>query len=97
MSKDSKKNIVASNATEKELREVSKNLEPILRLGKRGIDDKIIEEIQLHLKKRKLIKIKFLKAFMENYNRRTIGDEIAKRTHSRVILQVGGVLVLFRP
>lgn len=96
MSRPGNKEKVRSDISEKELKEKSKNLEPILRLGKKGINDSIIEEIKVHLKKRRLIKIKFLQSFMENYNRRTIGEEIAQRTGSRVILQVGGVLVLFR-
>ena len=84
------------NRSFKELKEIAKNLEPILRLGKKGLNDNVIQEIDTQLKKRTMIKIKFLQSFMDMYNRRTIGDEIAKRTKSEIILQVGGVLVLFR-
>ncbi|MFW6231299.1 MAG: YhbY family RNA-binding protein [Nanoarchaeota archaeon] len=84
------------NKSEKELREIAKRLDPILRLGKNGLTDGVYEEISVHLKKRRLIKLKFLPAFLDMYDRRTIGDEIARKTHSKVIQQVGGVLVLYR-
>lgn len=84
------------NLDEKRLKEAAKDLVPVLRLGKKGITDNVIKEIGEQLEKRYMIKIKFLQSFMDNYNRRTIGENISQRTDSRVILQVGGVLVLYR-
>ena len=42
------------------LKKEAKILEPILRIGKNGMNDSIILEIEKLLKKRKLIKIKVL-------------------------------------
>ncbi len=81
---------------QKELKEAAKTLLPVLRLGKNGITDSVITEIDQQLKKRALIKIKLLGSFRENYDRRSISAEIAQKTGSRIILQVGGSLVLFR-
>ena len=82
--------------SDKELREESKNITPILRLGKNGINDSVIEEISIHLKKRHLIKLKLLPALLDQYNRGEVADDISKKTSSRIILQVGGALVLFK-
>lgn len=84
------------NMSMKELKEAAKTLMPILRLGKNGITEGVIDEIDIHLKKRSMIKIKLLGSFRENYDRRTISEEIASRTKSKVVLQVGGSLVLYR-
>ena len=43
-----------------DLRKKAKNLEPVLRIGKNGINDNVLAETRKLLKKRKLIKIKIL-------------------------------------
>ena len=80
----------------KGLKEAAKTLTPILRIGKSGLTDGVISEIDLQLKKNHLIKIKLLGSFRENNDRRDISSTISERTRSKIILQVGGVIVLFR-
>ena len=80
----------------KGLKEVAKTLTPILRIGKSGLTDGVISEIDIQLKKNHLIKIKLLGPFRENNDRRDISNIISRKTGSKVILQVGGVIVLFR-
>lgn len=84
------------NLDEKQLKLEANKINPILRLGKSGISDSIIDEIKLHLKKRHLIKIKLLPAFLDLYDKREICSQIAEKSGSRLIQQVGGTLVLFK-
>ena len=80
----------------KELREQAKNIRPILRLGKNGITDNVVKEIESQLKINALIKIKLLESFRDSHNRRVVCSDIAEKTKSEIILQVGGTLVLFK-
>ncbi len=80
----------------KEMKEMSKGFEPVLRLGKNGITEGVLKEINEQLKKRHLIKIKMLPAFLDMNNRRTVPLEIAKKTNSKLVQQVGGAIVLYR-
>ena len=50
--------------------------------------------IKKALEKRKLIKVKMLKSFIKDKNRKEIAGMIADKTNSRVIQQVGFVVVL---
>jgi len=76
--------------------EDAKRLEPIMRIGKSGITDHIIEDLKIHLKKRKLIKVKFLKSGIEGKDRKKLAEELASKTDSTVIQQVGFVVVLHK-
>jgi len=76
--------------------EQAKFLEPILRIGKSGLTPGAIEEIKKQLKKRKLIKLKFLKPALEGKDRKELAKEIAEKTGSELIHQVGFVVVLYK-
>jgi len=78
------------------LKDDAKHLEPILRIGKSGLTDGVLKEIEKQLKKRKLIKIKFLKSALDGKNRKEFAKEIATKTRSELIDQVGFVIVLYR-
>jgi len=79
-----------------ELAEKAKKLEPILRIGKAGLNENVIEEIKRQLKENKLIKIKLLRAFIEGKDKKEIAKEIAVKTNSELINQVGFVVVLYK-
>lgn len=80
--------------TIKQLRAEGKPLEPIIRIGKEGLNDKVIGEIMKVLKKRKLIKIRILKSSKESKGR--IIDEISEKTGSVLVEKVGSVVVLYK-
>ncbi|MFT4303861.1 MAG: YhbY family RNA-binding protein [Candidatus Woesearchaeota archaeon] len=44
-----------------QLKKKSKSLDPSIRIGKNGINDNVLNEIKILVKKRQLIKIKILK------------------------------------
>ena len=78
----------------KELVERAKLLEPVLRIGKSGLTEGVIAEIKKQLKKKKLIKIKLLKGALGN--RKELAKEIAAKTGSELVQQVGFVVVLHK-
>lgn len=79
-----------------ELKNASQKLDPILRLGKGGLSESVISEVNLHLKKRHLIKMKLLPSFLDQFDRKDVAKELANLTKSKLIQQVGGTVVLFK-
>jgi len=80
----------------KELRAKGRLLEPSIRLGKNGITDSIIDEIKKRLKKESLIKVKMLNNFSEKQNKKQAAVELAEKTGSVLVDQVGFVVVLLK-
>ena len=77
-----------------ELRKKAHSLDPIVRIGKSGLTDSIVDEIKKHVKKKKLIKIKMLPSFIEGKNKAKVIAEIVKKTDTTLIHKVGFVVVL---
>ena len=80
--------------TIKELRKEAKSLEPIIRIGKGGIKESLINEIMKALKNRKLIKIKILKTIKSE--KEDIISQIIQKTGARLVEKVGNVVVIYR-
>ncbi len=77
------------------LRAKANPLEPIIQIGKEGISDNLITQIDDTLDTRELIKIRVhLETAPESP--REFADKIAKATESEVIQVIGGVIVLYR-
>ena len=71
------------------------HLEPIIQIGKEGISDNLITQIEDTLDTRELIKIRVhLETAPEAP--RAFADKIAARTGADVIQVIGGVIVLYR-
>lgn len=81
----------------KELRQKAKVLDPIVRIGKNGMTEGVITQIDKVLAKRELVKIKFLRAFVEENDRKKTGKKLADRLKAKLIEQVGFIVVLYRP
>ena len=80
----------------KEFMEKAKALEPVLRIGKNGLTEGMLKEIKEQLKRKKLIKIKFLKSAMEGKDKKKFSGEVAEKTGGEVVYQVGFVVVLWK-
>jgi len=78
------------------LRSKAKKLSPILRIGKLGLSDSAVNELNNLLKKRKLVKIKLLPSYLDGKNRKEAVEQIAQRTNSELIESIGNVAVLYR-
>ncbi len=80
----------------KKLKAKARLIEPLVRVGKNGITEQMIEHIHKMILKRKLVKIKFLESFLESKAKKEAAKELAFKTGSDVVDVVGNVVVLYR-
>ncbi|MEM4263530.1 MAG: YhbY family RNA-binding protein [Candidatus Woesearchaeota archaeon] len=78
----------------KALRAKGKTLEPAINIGKAGITKGMLAEVGRQLKKQKLLKIKLLKSFVDQHDKKKAAEELAFRLRAVVIQQIGNVIVL---
>lgn len=81
----------------KNLRNTARKLEPVMWVGKSGLTQSVIEETKKQLRKRGLVKVKLLKSALETGNRKELSKELAEKTDSVLVDQVGFVAVLYKP
>ncbi len=66
----------------------------VVRIGKAGLTASVIEEIKKQVKKRKIIKIKFLPALAAGCEKKVFARELAEKTNTHLVSQIGFVVVL---
>lgn len=76
------------------LRKLASNMPAIFQLGKNGITDVFINELEHAIQARELIKIHVLENSDEDV--KEAAHEIASRTNSEVVQVMGGKITLFR-
>ena len=76
-------------------RAAANGLEPVFQIGKGGVSDALIAQVEDALDARELIKIK---ALLETIPQppKELAQQIAERTKADVIQVIGGVIVLYR-
>lgn len=72
--------------------------EIVVRIGKKGITEGLIEEIKRNLEKHKIVKVKILKSYRETIekSRQELADMIAKLVNAKVVEIRGYTLTLER-
>lgn len=78
----------------KQLRSKSKTLKPILIIGKNGVNDEVIKKIKEYLVKNEIIKIKFLSSYIGDKDKKEVFLDLATKTKTKIIDQIGFTLVL---
>lgn len=76
------------------LRGLANTLQPIFQVGKSGISDNLIKQLDEALEARELIKISVLETAPDDV--RNLGDEISKATNSTFVQAVGSKITLYR-
>ena len=77
------------------LRAKANPLEPIFQIGREGISDNLVSQIDDALDVRELLKIRVhLETAPENP--REFADKLAERLNAEVIQVIGGVIVIYR-
>lgn len=71
----------------------AQTLRPVVTVGKRGLEDGILNALEEALAEKELVKVK-LQALKEQ--KRTVFAELASRTGSEIVLAVGHTVTLFR-
>ncbi|MBI2130020.1 YhbY family RNA-binding protein [Candidatus Woesearchaeota archaeon] len=74
------------------LKDKVKNLEAAVRIGKNGLTEGIMNEIKRQLKDKKLIKVKMLKPFIADKDKKNAAKELAEKTGSEIV-QIAGFTV----
>jgi len=75
---------------------MSREFQPSVRIGKTGVNENIIGEIDAQLTKRKLVKIKINKGIYDRNARNLVWEHLAEQTSSVLVLSRGNVGVLWR-
>ncbi|WP_337405036.1 YhbY family RNA-binding protein [Porcipelethomonas sp.] len=76
------------------LRGIASNYETIFQIGKGGISETLISQVNDALRKRELIKLRVLDNSM--YTAREAAEEIASKTGADVVQVIGSRFVLFK-
>lgn len=76
------------------LRGLANTIEPIFQVGKAGVSDVLLEQLNNAIEARELIKISVLETAPKNT--KELAEEIALGTNSIVVQTVGNKITLFR-
>jgi RNA-binding protein len=83
-----------NNAQKRELKARAQHLEPVVKLGHGGMSEAFLQSMDQALALHSLVKMKFSDHKEE---KKALAPQIAERTGSSLIAQVGNVAVFFRP
>ncbi len=78
------------------LKDKARSIEPLVRIGKNGLSDATVVEINKLIKKRKLVKVKILNAALDRNDKKEMAKQIALKTDSKLIQHIGNVVVLYK-
>lgn len=78
------------------LKSLATGEKPLLNVGKKGLEDPVIDEIKKQLKARRLVKIKVLRSAEGDSDVKSIAEELSQRTSSELIDVRGRSVVLYR-
>lgn len=81
---------------DKKLKKEAQALKPLIQIGKNGLTSTSIEQVNRLLKKRKLVKVKFLKSFLGDHNKKEAAEKLAELTGSKIIYATGFVVALYK-
>ena len=83
-----------TNAEKRDLKARAQRLEPVVKLGHGGMSDAFLAGMNEALTQHGLVKMKFSDHKEE---KKTLAPQIAERTGSTLVAQVGNVAVFYRP
>lgn len=68
-------------------------LNAVVIIGKAGITESVVKQVISQLKKKKVIKVKFLPTAVKN-GKKELVKELAERTNAKIVHKVGFIVVL---
>ncbi|HXH73052.1 MAG TPA: ribosome assembly RNA-binding protein YhbY [Mariprofundaceae bacterium] len=83
-----------STKQRKELKARAHHLNPVIRVGQKGISDNLLKETDLALQSHELIKVHI--AQEDRAERQATAAEIAAACHAEIVAHIGKVSILFR-
>ncbi len=85
---------ILTSAERRDLKARAQRLEPVVKLGHGGMSDAFLQSLDTALSLHGLVKMKFSDHKEE---KKVLAPEIAERTGSTLVMQVGNVAVYYRP
>ena len=76
------------------LRSLANNIDPIFKIGKAGINDNMISQIDETLENRELIKIHILQNNFDDKN--DLAQTLSQATNSEVVQVIGSMIIIYR-
>lgn len=76
------------------LRKEAHHLDPIFQIGKAGISENMIEQLNEALEKRELIKIHILQNNMDDH--KEVANTISEQTESELVQLIGSIIILYK-
>lgn len=76
------------------LRSLAHNIDPIFQIGKAGINDNMISQIDETLENRELIKIHILQNNFDDKN--NLAQTLSQATNSEVVQVIGSMIIIYR-
>ena len=76
------------------LRSLAHNIDPIFQIGKAGINDNMISQIDETLENRELIKIHILQNNFDDKN--DLAQTLTQATNSEVVQVIGSMIIIYR-
>ena len=70
-------------------------LKPVIRIGKNGVTENIINDVKNLVKKKKIVKIKVLRSALNSATMKDIADKIVKEANLKIV-QIRGHSVVVR-
>jgi RNA-binding protein len=83
-----------TNSEKRDLKARAQRLEPVVKLGHGGMSEAFLQSLDTALTQHGLVKMKFSDHKEE---KKTLIPQMAERTSSAVVMQVGNVAVFYRP
>lgn len=76
------------------LRSKAHHLNPIFQVGKSGVNENMVQQIEEALEARELIKVSILQNCDEDRN--TVGQELSKEADAELVQIIGNTIVLYK-
>ena len=80
----------------KELRKKARSIATSVRIGKNGVTESVVLEIQKIIKIKKLVKIKLLQSFSSEKDRHETAESITTKTGAVLVQVIGNTIVLYK-
>lgn len=78
------------------LRSLAHHLEPVIHIGKNGVNASLVQQTNEYLKVHELAKCTVQKNLNQQTDVKSIAEELAKRTESEIVQIIGRKFVLFK-
>ncbi|WP_174613874.1 ribosome assembly RNA-binding protein YhbY [Virgibacillus ihumii] len=76
------------------LRAEANQMKPIFQVGKTGVNDNMINQIEEALEKRELIKVSILQNCLED--KRTVAEQLSNGAQAEVVQVIGNNIILYK-